>query len=176
MTPAWQKHKYSLVERERRFLLETLPEDLSLETFRFIEDLYFPDTRLRLRKITNKTGETLELKLTQKFGAEQDKGEERVITNMYLNKNEYVLFSDLAGHSLNKRRYNYSFQHQKYAVDVFEGHLSGLVLAEIECDERTMPALPTFAVKDVTDEIFFTGGNLAMLSQEAFRAGLQNYL
>jgi hypothetical protein len=51
MTPPWQKQKYSHIERERKFWLEALPKDLALEAFRVIEDRYFPDTRLRLRKI-----------------------------------------------------------------------------------------------------------------------------
>jgi CYTH domain-containing protein len=172
MTPVWQKYKYSLVETERRFLLERLPKDLDLGTFRLIEDRYVPETRLRLRKITNETGETLELKLTQKFVASA-KSEERVITNMYLNETEYALF-DVPGYLLKKRRYRYDMV---YALDVFEGPLSGLMLAEVEVTEdKPLKALPDFALKEVTLEPFFTGGNLARLSREQFLAGLHEYL
>jgi hypothetical protein len=66
--PAWQKDKYSLVEREKRFLLAALPDGME-KTFRRIEDTYFQDTRLRLRKVTSPLGHILELKLTQKFVA-----------------------------------------------------------------------------------------------------------
>jgi CYTH domain-containing protein len=177
VTPAWQKHKYSLLEREKKFLLASLPAALSLETARVIEDIYFPDTRLRLRKMTTIAGETLELKLTQKFVGQDNKSDERVITNLYLNENEYALFSKWSGHHLKKRRYSYHFEHQHFAIDIFEGHLSGLVLAELEFSEQTVaPKLPAFAIREVTEEAFFTGGHLAILNQDMFRAGLERYL
>lgn len=175
MTPIWQKQKYSLVERERRFLLESLPEDLPLETFRVIEDKYFPDTRLRLRKITDAAGKTLELKLTQKFADQDHKGEERVTTNLYLTEHEYALLSVLSGHQLKKRRYSYYFEKQHYSIDVFEENLSGLMLAEIEFDKQTTVTLPPFALRDVTEDAFFTGGHLAMTNQEQFHIGLERY-
>jgi CYTH domain-containing protein len=174
MIPVWQKDKYSRLERERKFLLKTLPEDLSLESFRLIEDSYFPDTRLRLRKITDRAGKTLELKLTQKFAAQNQQGDERVITNLYLTESEYALFAALEDHRLQKRRYRYPFEGQHFVIDVFTGHLSGLVLAEIEIEKGTVE-LPGFATKDVTDDAFFTGGKLAALLPEAFHAALQSY-
>ncbi len=45
--------KYAILEIERRWLArpELLPELSSLD-YMLIEDVYFPDTRLRLRKMT----------------------------------------------------------------------------------------------------------------------------
>jgi CYTH domain-containing protein len=52
-----------------------------------------------------------------------------------------------------------------------------LVLAEIEfAEETTAIALPPFALREVTQEAFFAGGNLARLSQDMFQAGLQRHL
>jgi CYTH domain-containing protein len=173
MLPRWQKDKYSLVEKEKRFLLAALPDGID-KTFRLIEDVYFPATRLRLRKVTDQLGRVLELKLTQKFSAQGQKVTERSITNLYLNQTEYEMLAGLAGHSLRKRRYSYAVWGHHYAIDVFEGNLAGLMLAEIEYGQNDpIPALPSFALEDVTDDLFFTGGHLATLSEETFLEGFQ---
>jgi CYTH domain-containing protein len=173
MLPVWQKDKYSLVEREKRFLLAALPDGIK-KTFRLIEDTYFQDTRLRLRKVTNPLGQTLELKLTQKFAVQGQGATDRNITNLYLNQREYEMFAKLAGHRLRKRRYDYTGSSHPYSIDVFEGHLAGLMLAEVEYGpNEPIPALPSFALKDVTDDLFFTGGYLSTLSEKTFLEGFQ---
>jgi hypothetical protein len=171
MLPSWQKDKYSLIEREKRFLLAALPDGME-KSFRLIEDLYLPDTRLRLRKVTNPLGQILELKLTQKFLVKGQQTAERSITNLYLNQTEYETFATLPGHRLRKRRYGYTVWGYHYAIDVFEEQLAGLMLAEIDYANEP-PALPSFALKDVTDDVFFTGGHLATLSEKAFLEGFQ---
>jgi CYTH domain-containing protein len=187
MIPPWQKSKYSVVEREKRFLVKELPAHLLVTKYHLIEDRYFPETRLRLRKITDRTGTVVALKLTQKFlgqgqlsQSQLSQGQndsERNITNFYLNEREYWLFASLSGASLLKRRYDYEVAGQTYAIDVFEGHLAGLILAEIEYSEREVePSLPSFAFKDVTKHSFFTGGTLAKLSLEIFRSEFESYL
>jgi CYTH domain-containing protein len=176
MLPKWQKEKYSLTEREKRFLLATLPKGVGT-TCRVIEDLYFQDTRLRLRKVTDQLGQILELKLTQKFPSPNQSGSERNITNLYLTQAEYDLFTALPSHSLRKRRYSYETLNQLYSVDVFEGHLTGLLLAEIEYSfQDPPPSLPPFALEDVTDDLFFTGGHLARLSEQTFLVTFQTYI
>jgi CYTH domain-containing protein len=168
MLPSWQKDKYSLTEREKRFLLAALPEGID-KTYRLIEDLYFPDTRLRLRKISDQLGRVLEFKLTQKFPRQNQQPTERHITNLYLTQTEYEMFSGLFGHRLRKRRYGYETWGYHYSIDVFEEHLAGLMLAEIEYGQNdSTPTLPSFALKDVTDDLFFTGGQLAKLSEGDF--------
>ena len=54
------------------------------------------------------------------------------------------------------------------AVDQFHGHLSGLLLAEVELgiDEARMPS-PHFAALGVTNDDRFSGGALAFASDEA---------
>jgi CYTH domain-containing protein len=49
-------------------------------------------------------------------------------------------------------------------VDVFEGALAGLVMAEAEFDGAEAMAaypMPDFAWREVTDDIRYTGGELA---------------
>jgi CYTH domain-containing protein len=173
MLPSWQKDKYSLVEREKRFLLATLPGGID-KTFRIIEDVYFPDTHLRLRKVTDQLGRVLELKLTQKFLAPGQGATERSITTLYLNQTEYDMLAGLSGHHLRKRRYSYKASSHPYSIDVFEGHLAGLLLAEVDYSQNEpTPTLPAFALEDVTHDLFFTGGHLAALSEKDFLEGFQ---
>jgi CYTH domain-containing protein len=176
MIPSWQKGKYNLTEREKRFLLVTLPDGLDT-TYRHIEDLYFQDTRLRLRKITDAVGQLLELKLTQKFLNRDQAASERKITNLYLSQTEYELFAKLPGRTLHKRRYSYEAWGRLYSIDVFERHLAGLMLAEVEYAQHDpIPAIPPFALKEVTDDVFFTGGHLASLSEAEFLKDFQGYI
>jgi CYTH domain-containing protein len=51
-------------------------------------------------------------------------------------------------------------QYHDFSIDVFEGRHQGLILAEMEFDKGSGLdefALPLFALKDVTDDPFFTG-------------------
>jgi CYTH domain-containing protein len=156
--------KYARIERERRFLVRDLPADLPSTDYQRILDRYIPGTRLRLRRIESPAGETLALKLTQKYPAA---GPEAIITNVYLNEVEYQRLDILAGSPLHKRRYGYRYRDHHYSIDVFEGHLLGLILCEVEAesDERLLAApIPPFATREVTNDPFFTGGRLATLT------------
>lgn len=89
--------KYGYVERERRFLIKTLPSELDLEQdYRRICDRYFPDTFLRLRKITTPAGQLIQQKFARKEVA-GDSNRHAHITNLYLTSHEYTLLSTLSG-------------------------------------------------------------------------------
>jgi CYTH domain-containing protein len=60
-------------------------------------------------------------------------------------------------------------------IDVFEGRHQGLLLAEMEVEQKAEIeglALPSFILKDVTEDSFFTGGNLVTMTDGEFRQGL----
>lgn len=185
-------HKYARIETERRFLLRTLPEGLDTAQATLIRDTYWPGTRMRLRRMFNPAGEgshstessswldgsVLATKLTQKYVAPGQPPEETTITNIYLNEAEYELFARLPGSLLVKRRTPYLYQGSGYSIDVFEGALAGLVLAELEAGQGSLPpgAVPAFAVAEVTAEPAFTGGELAHTSAESLAALLESWL
>jgi CYTH domain-containing protein len=163
-------HQYAKLESERRFLLRTIPEDLNLEeSFLRINDLYIADTRLRLRRIESPSGETLVLKLGQKYRSPDQIALHRTMTTIYLNEAEYKILASLNGSTLTKRRYTYPYAGFDTSIDVFESQLSGLILLEVQSladkDITSFP-VPPFAVREVTAEPFFTGGGLAKLSRE----------
>lgn len=168
--------KYARVEYERCFLLREIPADLGGDFFR-ITDVYIIGTRIRLRRMERPDGEFVIGKLGQKYQGEGQTEYERMMTSIYLNEGEYAVFADMAGETIVKRRYPYPFKGQKYSVDVFEGDLAGLVLCDVEGETlaqiREVKTL-SFAVKEVTEDEFFSGGNLAKMGREAFEAWLEN--
>ncbi len=159
--------KYARIERERRYLLAEPPSDLALDSpYTRIHDLYLPNTRLRLRRMEDEQGQVIALKLTQKFHPSEGVGLETIITNLYLNDAEFQVLSNLKGKPLTKRRYKYPYANRNFILDIFEDALEGLILCEIEFDENSVSQplkLPRITC-EVTNEPFFTGGNLVNLT------------
>jgi CYTH domain-containing protein len=172
--------KYACLEVECRYLLDRIPDGL-LDRPKgwIITDRYFPNTRLRLRHMKAVSGDENIYKLTQKYRSEAQSAYEATVTNEYLTEAEYHLFEALEAGILQKRRYGYTMQNHSFSIDVFDGRHQGLILAELELEEVPEPhALvpPSFALKDVTEDPFFTGGSLIALADEQFRQGLSQRL
>lgn len=153
--------KYAVREVERRFLLARTPD--GLPPGRLIEDTYLPGTRLRLRQVTEPDG-TVVRKLGQKV--REDGSTSLWHTSLYLDDREWAELWR-PGATLRKRRHLVG--RLEVAVDVFEGGLEGLVLAEVDRGEHDdEPALPARlaglgldVVREVTGEEGWTGGALA---------------
>ncbi len=158
-------NKYARIERERRFLLEKLPADLDRSQFTLIEDVYLTGTRLRLRKMTAPDGTISAMKLGHKFVASNQRPHETMMTNFYLDDAEFAVLAQLPGRRLAKKRFKYTWHGRIFSIDQFQNELDGLILAEIESltDENLMTIpVPDFAIREVTDEIEFTGGQLVL--------------
>jgi CYTH domain-containing protein len=143
--------KYARIEHERRFLVQTLPPEAHSARRRRIADRYIVGTTLRLREMTEDGAEPV-YKLTQK--------KEGWITTIYLTSGEFGIFAQLPANHLTKIRYSVP----PFGIDVFEGPLSGLILAEAEFDSEIDAgalALPSFLDREVTAEVRYTGGYLA---------------
>ena len=171
--------KYACLEIERKYLLRRLPSELAdSDDYWCITDRYVVNTRLRARQMVSPSGQTM-FKFGQKFRAVAQPATQTTITNLYLNETEYQYLARLGAHELIKRRYRYVYEGRSYSIDVFEEKLTGLILAEIECDTdeacEALP-LPAFALKEVTADPFFSGGNLAKLSEGEFRRELERRL
>jgi CYTH domain-containing protein len=172
--------KYAVIEREGRFLLSRLPDHLDPSVgFRRITDVYIPGTRLRLRHVETADGSTYQWKLTQKYRKMELPSTDTVITNIYLDESEFEALRLLQGARIRKRRYIIRHDGHRFAVDAFEGDLEGLILAEVEFkhdDEVTNLPIPSFAIQDVTEDEFFTGGRLAFESPQVIHQELQRRL
>ena len=157
--------KYALLARERRFLVSELPQHERLARWS-ITDLYIEGTRVRLRLsdgVVDGRPETVR-KLTQKLPARTGVvGHCGAITTMYLDEAEYGALSCLPGQWLSKQR----FRFPPMSVDVFQGPLTGLHIAEAEFhDDEAMTAFvpPQWCGQEVTEHPALTGAALARMA------------
>lgn len=165
---ATESSKYSRIEYERRFLVspKTDWKQFAEPFSKIYDDKYLSNTRLRLRTLTDTdTGRQL-IKLTKKF--ESDSAYYRMLTSIILSPEEYQIFDALAGFRLKKERHYHNYQNQVFSIDVFEGELEGLILCETEQDslkDLMAAEFPVYAQREVTEDIFFTGGNLCITTR-----------
>jgi CYTH domain-containing protein len=156
--------KYARFELERRFLVERLPADTDIDRGWLITDRYISGTRLRLRKMEPLGGGDPVYKLGQKEASSPPDFSRTTITNIYLTRREYEVLSALPADELQKRRHHARYDDRDYTLDVFEGRHEGLILAEVEFEtdgEMQAHTPPPFALRDVSCESRFTGGELA---------------
>jgi CYTH domain-containing protein len=168
--------KYGRIERERRFLLERFPT-VTVVRIRRITDCYIEGTTLRLRQMSEE-GSSAIFKLTQKIPARASGAQEALITTMYLTEDEFGVLENLSaksvGRTLSKTRHSVP----PFGIDVFEGTLEGLLLAEAEFDsaaEAAALALPSFLGAEVSRDNRFTGGRLARASRQEVQGWLLEY-
>ena len=169
--------KYARVERERRYLLQDLPEGLTRASPHVqITDNYITGTRLRLRKVRDPQTNKWTVKFTQKFAPDTEDLSRTIITNIYLNAMEVEMLAVSDANEIRKNRYPFEFEGRKFSVDMFLGDLFGLVLAEVsfETDEElnNFPR-PPFAIADVTNNELFTGGKLCQVSFADIREAIR---
>lgn len=76
---------------------------------------------------------------------------------------------------LRKRRYRYPYLEHVIGIDVFEGRLAELILAESEfTDDDAMAAFQpsSFYTVEVSDDPFFRGGHLVTVQADALHQAL----
>lgn len=165
--------KYARIERERRYLLQDLPEGLSRADHHLqITDNYLTGTRLRLRKVRDPRTNKWIVKFTQKFAPDPKDLSRTIITNTYLNATEAEMLAVFEANEIRKNRYVFEFAGRTFSVDMFLGDLFGLLVAEVsfESDEELDGfAKPPWALADVTNVEVFTGGKLSELTFEDIR-------
>jgi CYTH domain-containing protein len=160
--------KYARVERERRYLLQDLPEGLTrADPHVQITDNYITGTRLRIRKIRDPRTNKWTVKFTQKFAPNPNDFSRTSITNIYLDALEADTLAMFDANEIRKNRYSFEFEGRRFSVDMFLGDLFGLVLAEVSFEtdhELESFAEPPFAIAEVTSNKLFTGGELCQLT------------
>ncbi len=151
--------KYAHWVAERRFLVDPgIAPKLNGAAARQIEDLYIDGGRLRLRAITHMATGEREFKLAKKYAP--DNPLIGPMTNLYLTAEEHQVLAHLPGERVSKRRYKLA----AFTVDVFEGALAGLILAECEASNRMAAMsveIPGWCVREVTSVPEYTGWRLA---------------
>ena len=160
-----QTAKYAHIERERRFLVDPRRRpDLTHARSYLIEDRYIDGTRFRLRRMTDSQTGRIVMKLSKKYEVADVTA--RPLTTAYLDAAEYALFEGMPSRPLRKRRFPVDAPGGIFGIDLFEGALAGLELAEIEfADAASGRAIvpPEWTTREVTHDPRFQGGNLALL-------------
>jgi len=170
--------KYARIERERRYLLQDLPEGLSRADHHLqITDNYITGTRLRIRKVRDPKTNKWIVKFTQKFAPNPEDLSRTIITNTYLNSTEAETLSIFEANEIRKNRYQFEYEDRVFAIDMFLGDLYGLVLAEVgfeTVEELNSFPKPPFAIAEVTNNEIFTSGKLSELTFEDIRNEIAN--
>lgn len=164
-----EEAKYTRVEYERRFLVSSGYDWRSaVESYsKSFEDKYLRDARLRLRILTDLDTGRRVIKLNKKY--ESDSPYFRAVSRILLTPEEHTLLDALEGNRLRKTRYYHNYRGRIFSVDVFESELEGLILCETEADgleELMLAEPPDYARREVTEDPFFTGGNLCRTSRQ----------
>lgn len=148
--------KYAVVERERRFLVASIPEPVA--TTARIVDRYLTGTRLRLREVTDEHGQVTR-KLGQKMRLTDGPGE-IACTSMYLTDDEWDLLSGLPATVLAKTRFIVERDGVVVAIDQIE---DGTLLAEIDDGDQPPVEVPGWlaVLAEVSDDEEWTGSRLA---------------
>ena len=113
-------------------------------------------------------------KLTQKVPARASGAQQGFITNIYLTEGEFRLLAQLPAKMLSKVRHSLP----PFGIDVFEGALQGLRLAEAEFNsdaEADALIVPDFILQEVTDDDRFTGGQLVRAPRSTVEEWLAEY-
>ena len=165
--------KYARIERERRFLVGRFPDRRRITRVRRITDRYIEGTNLRLRE-EKEEGQPALFKLTQKIAAPGDSGQQGYTTTMYLDREAHGRLAELVARTLKQVRYSVP----PFGVDVFEGLLEGLVMAEAEFDSAAQAdglLIPNFVSHEVSRDLRFSGGALARASRQELQTWLAEY-
>ena len=123
-------------------------------------------------------GDTLALKLGQKSQPDNLESHQSLMTNIYLTEAEYNVLRGLGGDKIKKLRYPFEFEKQQYGIDVYEGYLQGLFIAEIEAQpglDITQLLVPAFAHHEITGDPVFNGAKLAGLNSAEVHQILLDY-
>ncbi|MBR5637819.1 MAG: CYTH domain-containing protein [Pseudobutyrivibrio sp.] len=142
------------MEIERKFLIKELP-DLSKYEYVDIEQGYLcTHPVVRIRKKNDKY--ILTYKGSGLMAREEIEAE--------LTKEAYEhLREKIDGHTITKRRYLIPFEPYTIELDVFEGHKSGLIMAEVEfpsIDEANNFVSPEWFGEDVTNDKKYHNSNM----------------
>jgi CYTH domain-containing protein/CHAD domain-containing protein len=149
-----------VVERERKFLVDDLPDDLVATTVVTLRQGYLASEPYRSVRVRDAGSEGCTL--TVKAGG----GAERTEIELPIQRTEFdAAWPHTEGRRLEKERRRIPCGEHVIELDVFGGDLDGLVMAEVEFD--SVDAMESFEPPDwfgldVTDDDGYTNASLAL--------------
>lgn len=168
--------KYAHVERERRYLYLGDTAGMSPVRKLLVNDHYIRDSTLRLRRV-DEEGQPTVFKLGQKVRIGGEGPLAIAHTSMYITEKEFNSLFVLPSKVLIKSRSIFPLGELHFSLDVFEGELTGLSLAEVDLGEDIAmhDPLPFEKTMEVTLDERFTGGKLADTSSQDLLLILTEY-
>ncbi len=147
------------VEVERKWLVQDLPEVSGREAKEVIQGyiaIASDGTEVRLRQAGGKYFQTVK----------SEGGLVRGEIEIELSKDQFeTLWLATAGRRLEKTRYEFHWAGKKVEVDVYQGSLAGLIVAEVEfpsISESTRFAPPPWFGTEVTEDEHYRNVHLAL--------------
>jgi CYTH domain-containing protein len=146
-------------EIERKFLVQGDAWRGAVESSTLIVQFYLAISAERSIRIRIKDGRTA--RLTLKFGSDTRIRDEFEYPVPLEEAREMMQFA--IGTLIRKTRHNVRYQGYLYEIDVFNGDLDGLVVAELEtADTVENGRLPEWLGREVTGEIRYSNASLAL--------------
>ncbi len=147
--------KYARVERERRYLVGSIPD--GVVRVDDISDAYVEGTRLRLREVLSSDAAVRKLGHKIRLGSGP---REIACTSLYLDDAEWSVLSALPACHLHKRRHHIDRDGYSFCIDEYD---DGALVAEFDDGDAAPAPLPAWldVLADVTDDESWTGGQLA---------------
>jgi len=152
--------KYSLVERERKFVIHSDHVPSTNLSVRVITDHYLPGTSIRFRAVSSDSGTIY--KLTKKVPM-QFNGEAQ-ITTIYLTEHEYLILNKFDAIKVRKTRYTLPYESLVIGFDYYSSPKEELWIAEVEFssyEEMKDFLMPIPVLEEVTSNGLFNGFELA---------------
>ena len=148
------------LEIERKFLIKRMPAGLKKFRHNLIEQGYLATGRGGLQVRVRKKGPAFSL--TYKQGTTKGEREEREVR---LTRAQFdALWPATAGRRLTKVRYDVPWKKHTIEIDIYRGGLEGLIVAEVEFDDRRSCANfepPDWLGRDVTGKAKYSNVALA---------------
>lgn len=165
-----------LIELERTYLLKTIPEDLKDCKHKEVTDIYIPKSlphpTIRIRK----NGDRFEM--TKKEPVKEGDVSKMLEQTIILRENEFNALTKLDGKKVSKIRYYYDYKGRTCEIDVFQGSLLGLMIADFEFEteeDKEAFEMPDFCLVEITQEEFVAGGFICGKSYEEIEDNLKKY-
>ena len=161
--------RYTRPEFERRFLVSPSSgwREVVEPYSKTFEDTYIRRTHLRLRVLSDSSTGQEFIKLTKKL--ESASPYVQMTGSIPLSPLEYDFLSGLQGDRIRKVRHYHIHRGYVFSIDEFQDELAGLVMCEVEAggvEELMQIEMPEYAVAEVTEDPFFTGGHLCRTSRD----------
>ena len=168
-----------MIELEKTYLLKEIPNGLKECKSKEVIDIYIPKTSEHPTLRVRKSGDKLEM--TKKEPVKQGDSSTQKEQTIILTEKEFNSLMNLDGKKAHKIRYYYNHNGRQAEIDVFQGPLKGLILADFEFnskEEKDSFEMPDFCLKEVTQELFIAGGMICGKSYEDIEENLKrfNYL